>query len=259
MMVEWNISSMAVDPAGAADPAKLIEERYYRSDPIAITVEPTGGGDKVRGELLLWTCATGMAYVSWRIGSESGRLGVWDQSRNVVWFGPHGVPETEGRYRYVLELGPAAEPVEYAYWHALSVNQSPSAMARSISAAHTGPAETVAVSMQPAPQNSAAVGAVHAFELEEWESSVEARFQAWRPLNCGAVYVACDVDRTMLEWSCLQGTTVWFGRTSGWNVFAAYPAGEETFAALAGDIEAIRSDVPDAGYRVVSTEASTGE
>ncbi|WP_330632792.1 hypothetical protein [Halocatena halophila] len=250
---------MAVDPAGADDPAKLIEERYYRSDPIVITVEPTGGGDEIPGELLLWTCATGMAYVSWRIGSAHGRLGVWDQSRDVVWFGPHGVPETGGRYRYVLDLGSAAEPVEYAYWHALIGNQSPSAMARSISADHTGPVETVSVPLQPAPQDSAAVGAVHAFELESFEVTAEARLQAWRPLNCGAVYVACDIDRTMLEWSCLQGTTVWFGRTAGWEAYAAYPAGEKTFAALASDIEAIRSDVPDAGYRVVSSEASTGD
>jgi hypothetical protein len=119
-------------------------------------------------------------YVAWAVDDCGGHFGVFDHVRERVLLG-EGTPAGR-RWRPAIETGPASDHLAEAI-----PDLRPSVpRAR----ATTGDAPT----LHPKPADAAATGETRALSLESWTRPVRAYVQPWRPLNGGAVYVACRID-----------------------------------------------------------------
>lgn len=246
---------MAIDPNSSVDgdcPAEFVASEQSRYDSVCVTVEPTEGGTKRDAVFQPWTCGTGATYVAWRIGRETGRLGVYDQDRKRVWLGPIGYPEGSGCYRYFVSLDTANETLRKQVQRGHSSNQSPSATARPGTLDEWRGNSDHISPRHPAPSDAAVIGDLHAFELEWWQATSNSLFQPWRPVSGGAVYIAFFIDDYFGEFGVYDDHSVWFGRTGPLSgCYFAHPDEDSVFETLREDIDSLYESVPDTGFEVI--------
>ncbi|WP_136600923.1 hypothetical protein [Salinigranum halophilum] len=119
-------------------------------------------------------------YVAWELSGCSGHFGVFDSGRQRLLLG-EGTPAGR-RWRPVVETGPATECL---------VDATPD-LRPSVPRAAATPLDTP--TLHPKPGDATEWGETRAFSLTSWTRPVTAYLQPWRPLNGGAVYVACRID-----------------------------------------------------------------
>lgn len=245
---------MAVDPNSSVDsdcPARFTGSDHNRFDPVGVTVAPTAGDTEHDGVFQPWVCGTGATYVAWRIGRETGRLGVYDRARNRVWLGSTGYPAGSGRYYYFVDLRDANEDLRKQIWRGHASHQSPSAEACR-GDIDEWKASGCITPRHPAPGDAAVVGDLHPFELGWWRGTSDGLFQPWRPVSGGAVYIAFFIDDSFAEFGVYDGHSVRFGRTGPLSgCYFAYPADDNTFDTIRRDIDSLYESVPDAGFQVI--------
>lgn len=185
-------------------------------------------------------------YVAWAVDDCGGHFGVFDARRERVLLG-EGTPAGR-RWRPVVETGPATEFLADA-----TPDLRPS-VPRAEATALDAPAR------HPKPGDATEWGDPHTFTLSSWTRPVTASVQAWRPLNGGAVYVACRIDDPHDRFSyhgwfgTLDGSVVRLGRRPA----PAFVAVElDSGDGLAADVAGL---VPDrASSRVVSEVLAVDE
>jgi hypothetical protein len=178
-------------------------------------------------------------YVAWRVDDCGGHFGVFDRERERVLLG-EGTPAGR-RWRPVVEAGPATEFLARA-----TPDLRPSVPRAEATSLDTP-------TRHPKPGDATEWADPRAFTLSSWTRPVTAYVQPWRPLNGGAVYVACRVDNPGERFS-YHG---WFGTLDagvvrlGRRPAPAFVAIElDAGDGLADDVAAL---VPDRGSpRVVS-------
>jgi hypothetical protein len=119
-------------------------------------------------------------YVAWAVDDCGGHFGVFDRPGGRVLLG-EGTPAGR-RWRPVVETGPATAHLVDA-----TPDLRPSVPRAEATAVDTPLAH-------PKPADATEWGETRAFTLSSWTRPVTAYVQPWRPLNGGAVYVACRVD-----------------------------------------------------------------
>jgi hypothetical protein len=119
-------------------------------------------------------------YVSWTVDDCGGHFGVFDPGRERLLLG-EGTPAGQ-RWRPLVETGPASD-----YLADATPELRPS-VPRATATTVDGPVH------QPRPADATAAGETYALSLESWSRPVRGYVQPWRPLNGGAVYVACWID-----------------------------------------------------------------
>jgi hypothetical protein len=119
-------------------------------------------------------------YVAWAVDDCGGHFGVFDRGQERLLLG-EGTPAGR-RWRPVVETGPASGHLADA-----TPDLRPSVPRASATSVET-PVR------HPRPADAAAAGETRALALESWTRPVTAYVQPWRPLNGGAVYVACRID-----------------------------------------------------------------
>ena len=119
-------------------------------------------------------------YVAWAVDDCGGHFGVFDARSECLRLG-EGAPAGR-RWRPIVETGPAT-PVLVESTPEIRPSV-PRATATAVE-----PPET-----DPKPADATAAGETRAFALRSWSTPVTAFVQPWRPLNGGAVYVACRID-----------------------------------------------------------------
>jgi hypothetical protein len=156
------------------------------------------GDTPPRLRLQPWTPRGAAAtYVAWELGDSGGSFGVFDAGTERLLLG-EGTPAGR-RWRPVVETGPASDRLADA-----TPELRPS-VPRARATAVEGPVR------RPKPTDAAAAGETHALSLESWTRPARAYVQPWRPLNAGAVYVACRIDDPHDRFS-YHG---WFGTLDG--------------------------------------------
>ena len=119
-------------------------------------------------------------YVAWEVDGCGGHFGVFDSRRERLLLG-EGTPAGR-RWRPVVETGPATEFLRDA---------TPD-LRPSVPRAEATTLDTP--TLDPKPADATAWGETRALSLSSWTRPVTAHVQPWRPLNGGAVYVACRID-----------------------------------------------------------------
>jgi hypothetical protein len=119
-------------------------------------------------------------YVAWAVDDCGGHFGVFDPREERLLLG-EGTPAGR-QWRPVVETGPASDHLAAA---------TPE-LRPSVPRATARPVDAPA--LHPKPGDAAAAGDTRAFVLSSWTRPLTAYVQPWRPLNAGAVYVACRID-----------------------------------------------------------------
>lgn len=128
-----------------------------------------------------WTPrGAGATYVAWELDDCGGHFGVFDRENERLLLG-EGTPAGR-RWRPVVETGPATDVLADA-----TPDLRPSVPRAEATTVDTPTPD-------PKPGDATAWGETHAFSLSLWTRPVTASVQPWRPLNGGAVYVACRID-----------------------------------------------------------------
>jgi hypothetical protein len=141
-----------------------------------------------------WTPrGAGATYVAWELDACGGHFGVFDREHERLLLG-EGTPAGR-RWRPIVDTGPATD---------LLSNFTPD-LRPSVPRAEATALDTP--TLDPKPGDATAWGETRAFSLSSWTRPVTAYVQPWRPLNGGAVYVACRVDDSGSRFS-YHG---WFG------------------------------------------------
>jgi hypothetical protein len=122
----------------------------------------------------------GATYVAWAVDGCGGHFGVFDSGRERLLLG-EGTPAGRG-WRPVVETGPAS---------GVLADATPD-LRPSVPRATATSVDTPA--LVPRPADAAEAGETRALSLQSWTRPVTAYVQPWRPLNGGAVYVACRID-----------------------------------------------------------------
>lgn len=119
-------------------------------------------------------------YVAWEVDGCGGHFGVFDASRARLLLG-EGTPAGR-QWRPIVETGPATE---------ILADATPD-LRPSVPRAEATSLDTP--TRHPKPSDATEWGEPRAFALSSWTRPVTASVQPWRPLNAGAVYVACRID-----------------------------------------------------------------
>jgi hypothetical protein len=119
-------------------------------------------------------------YVAWSVDGCAGHFGVFDRPRGRLLLG-EGTPAGR-RWRPVVDVGPARDLLA-----GVTPELRPS-VPRARATAADGPV------LQPTPADAAETGETRALSLTSWSRPVTAYVRPWRPLDGGAVYVACRID-----------------------------------------------------------------
>jgi hypothetical protein len=119
-------------------------------------------------------------YVAWAVDDCGGHFGVFDPESERLLLGEGS--SAGRRWRPLVETGPASAILDTA-----TPELRPS-VPRATATTTDGAAA------DPKPADATAAGPTRTLALRSWSRPVTAFVQAWRPLNAGAVYVACRVD-----------------------------------------------------------------
>lgn len=169
-------------------------------------------------------------YVAWAVDDCGGEFGIFDARTERLLLG-EGTPAGR-RWHPVVETGPASGVLADA-----TPALRPSVPRATATASESPP-------LDPKPGDAAEAGETQAYTLSSWTRPVTAFVQPWRPLNGGAVYLACRIDDPHERFSyhgwfgVLDDGVLRLGRRPA-PAFVAIDIESEEAATLAEDVRAL--------------------